>query len=162
MKRFCFIFFITFCLFSCNTHMSRIIKNNDRTKSMVVRIFNLQHNVYYIASTYSNYSTIWYYQGNTIVIIKLRNGRVIEKRSHLVLSHIFQEKDYYDALLEMECQLITLDGDCLGGNIKINGAPQQFVFYINIPDFVSKKFNSIVLQRLASDIKHYDLWPNNN
>lgn len=161
MKKIYMFYFVIFCLCleSCST-MHSIKRNQKCTAKQVDYLYQNNRNAFYLGSTFANFSTVWTYSEDKIVIYRLQKGKIKEKQ-------IFEGKELMqyneESLRDMKKELERigaweLDGDLFGLSIEIERKRHDVAYPINIIYLKQGKYNSIFLNKIINDMKKYEMW----
>lgn len=147
---------LIFQLTSCSG-MRKFRRNDRRTYRLFHSLAKKQGNAFYINSTYANYSKVWYYTGERMVVYKIINARIRTKneypsRTQLITS--FSEEADYEVF---NCS--ELDGGGFGFKIVLDGETLiEEEYPTNIDCLKKGGFQTKFLNDIANDISTYKMW----
>lgn len=162
MKRISRIFLLyvsVLLIVSCSTMKHNISKNNKYTERVINSLLKSNESVFYLNSTYSTFSVVWFYKEDSIEIHRLANGKTIEKLSfpnNGVLK--YDVPTLKDLNKEIEECGYELDGDGFGFRTKKGTEIEKQDLPINIECFVKGKYKSDFLNKIVEDIITYKMW----
>jgi len=146
------ILLISSLLLSCSSFKYNIKKNDRYTDKMICKLSKEHNNLFYIRSTYSTYSDIWFYQKETIVRYRLEKGilkSIIEKQSiELPKIESIIDQDF----LEFD-NCLVLDGDVFGFKMDKDGKYYNTSFSVSIDCIIKGDYKSEFLKKIVNDIK---------
>lgn len=142
------------CL-SCSTKF--MIRKNDKVTDVRINtLVNEYGNVFYIRSSNSTFSAIWYYTEEKLILYRVSNGKIVKENNYQTLTYNSfpdNEKKYFEL---DEC--LELDGDILGFSIRNQQGLQEESFPINLTCFSNRNFESEFLESLKKDIDNFNIW----
>lgn len=154
----CFLFAATAFLISCNSVQYAVKKNAKYTDAMMLSLFEINGNAFYLGSTNATFSAVWTYKQDRVEIYKLAHGKVAEnlisKENGMDTFDIPSEgeldKDLEDCGYE-------LDGDVFGFMVKDKFSKRQD-FPISIECLTHHTYQSSFLNEIVNTINKYKLW----
>lgn len=149
------LFFAIIFLLSCSTIKNSIQKNHSKTDKLVSILLEENSNAFYLKSSYSNFSTVWFYSNNRIVIFKLSNGKIDSKNDYQNKTQLNSFSK--EVIFELD-KCIELDGDGFGFKIKNDDNIIQEDLPINVECLKKGKYQSDFLNEVVRDISTYDMW----
>lgn len=156
MKLICIItVFYTFFVTSCNTTS----KMHQRTgyKQLYNQLYEANKNAFYATSSHIKIALVWSYSNEGIVIYKLSDGAVVDRKMVLIRENKewlidFSKDDFY----ELD-SCIELDGDLLGMKVMKDNKTEEKDLPVNLDCATKKKYNSQFLNKIISDMNIYKI-----
>ena len=155
MKTIHFILFISFVMTSCHVMKQRIKHNHRKSNSFVEKIYKKYHNVFYAGSMYSNFSYVWTYKNDSVIIgYTLVDGKIKSTKTYKPFASIkFPENNENKEIFESEC--LVMDGDFLSFKILRDKKEYRETYYVKLPCFVEKEWKSNFLNYLKESCIRY-------
>lgn len=146
-----FTFFVT----SCNTTSK--MHRRAGYKQLYNQLFETNKNAFYATSSHIKTALVWSYSNEGIVIYKLSDGAVVDRRMVAITENQewlieFSKDDFY----ELD-SCIELDGDLLGIKVMKDNKTEEKDLPINLDCTTKKKYNSQFLNKIVSDINTHNI-----
>ena len=149
-----------FILVACST-TNRAIKRNWRaTEKTVQALCERNGNAFYATSTYSTFSFVWTYAGDSLEIYKLLKGkRQLKQVVPGVSLSLFSGKDIEDGMAELsDNSIMELDGDLVGFCVEMDGKRYEYTYPGNIDSLKQGQYESAFINRIVNDMNSYGIW----
>jgi hypothetical protein len=140
---------------ACSSMKQSIRRNQKATSNQIEKLVLQNGNAFCISATNSTATTLWSYSDDIIIIYRLLNGKLVKEESHSAVNTKEFTCDFEDELFESGC--IELDGGGLHIKFKTDSTIETHDFPINTKCFTQRKYNSVPLNNLVSDINTYNL-----
>lgn len=140
---------------ACSSMKQSTRRNQKATSSQIEKLVLQNGNAFCISATNSVATTLWSYSDDKIIIYRLLNGKLVKAESYSALNTKEFTCDFEDELFESGC--IELDGGSLHIKFKTDSIIETHDFSINTKCFTHRKYNSIPLNNLVSDINTFKL-----
>ena len=140
---------------ACSSMKQSTRRNQKATSNQIEKLVLQNGNAFCISATNSTATTLWSYSDDKIIIYRLLNGKLVKEESHSALYTKEFTYDFEDELFESGC--IELDGVGLHIKFKTDSIIETHDFPINTKCFTQRKYNSIPLNNLVSDINTFKL-----
>lgn len=155
MKRIYFIGIIALMLSACS--VTGKMHSKTINKKLIDSLLEENGNAFFINSTYIIISYIWTYSENSIVVYKLKKGKVI----NIETTNIDKKPDWInlppeDNYFELDA-CMELDGDMFGFCVKDGENIYQKDYPVNLDCLRKGTYKSIFINNAVSDINKYQI-----
>ena len=152
-------YFIIICLFflSCGGINKQIKRNDKKTSSLYEELLDENKNAFALNSTYFNFSRVWTYKRDKIVVFDLKNGKIQDTRIYGNSNNDWLNFAEDDIKPVATGGCLELDGDLMRYSIIKDDALISVELPISIECFLKAENHSRFYKELAKDIETYKL-----